>query len=92
MVGETVKINKGQKDLLESVLSYTQALDKMFKKLMQESRDAHLRERNLWAKLGKIAKKQYPNYNPKEHLLIWNWETHSLTIGTHKQREAGLLV
>ena len=91
MIGEIVEINEGQKELIESVLAYLETFDRMFKRLMEESRDCQIRERALWHDLGKLAKEQYPDYDPLVHVLTWNWVTRHIVIGTYEQKRKGLL-
>ena len=91
IVGEQVKLKKGQIEVIENVLSYTVILDSFFKKLMQESRDANLKVYKLWDDLNVIAKKQYPEHDSKIHTLVYNWPTKSLTIATLEDKKRGLL-
>ncbi len=78
--GKEVKLNVGHISEIEDTLSYGPTLKKLFSALLEESRAAHLKERALWQKFEKRAKKQYPNYNKEEHMLMYCWRTRKLTI------------
>lgn len=91
MIGKTIEINEGQKEWIERILSYAPALDKMFKKLMDESRCYYIKESNMWQELGQIAKAQFPEYDSEIHIVTWNWRTRRLTIETKERQERGML-
>ena len=90
IIGKEVKINTGQIEMIENVLSYDRVLKKLFTQLIKESRDCYNRELLLWSELDKIAKEQFPEYSDK-NILSWDWIKKTLTIHSKEIRDKGLL-
>lgn len=69
-----------EKEIIENVLSYQKALDKLFSQLAKEGRTALMKERAMWTKFEEQAVKTIPDYDKKKHALAWNWDSRKLIV------------
>ena len=75
-----IEISEVEKEIIENVLSYQKALDKLFSQLAKEGRTAWMKEKSMWTKFEGQAVKTIPDYDKKKHVLAWNFETRKLFV------------
>lgn len=89
--GKQVELNEGEMDMIEETLAYKHILDKLFKRLIQETSETYLKERKMWKKFESIAMEQFPEFDKNKHLLSWNWQTSRMIVQLQEDRDKGLV-
>lgn len=91
-VGDEVKLTAGQAELAEQTFTYQKVLDHLFERLIVESRDARVKEMELWRELEAIAKEQFGDeFDTDVYILSFNHRKKMLTVQTIEQQKKGLL-
>ena len=91
IIGNVVDLKEGQREALENTLGYKEALDYLFERLIQETKDSVRRTGKVWNEMVEIAKEQYPEFDKDTHTLSYSWSAKKLIIQNQGKGVEGFL-